>query len=80
MPEVNEERLLRVLGERVRSRRFALGLSQEALGEIAGLHRNYIGGIEQGRRNIALINLVKLALSLQLDPSELVLRIHRGKR
>lgn len=73
------EDLLHTLGERVRTRRLELELSQEQLGEIAGLHRNYIGGIEHGRRNVALVNLVRLALALELDPGELMKRIHRRR-
>lgn len=71
--------LLRTLGDRVRARRLELEMSQEQLGEIAGLHRNYIGGIEHGRRNVALVNLVRLALALDLDPGDLMKRIHRRR-
>jgi transcriptional regulator with XRE-family HTH domain len=59
-------------GERVRERRLELGLSQEALAERASLHRTYIGGIERGERNVALLNIVKLAHALQLDPGDLL--------
>ena len=59
-------------GERVRARRMELGLSQEALGEAAGLHRTYIGGIERGERNLALVNIVSLAHALDIDPGDLL--------
>jgi transcriptional regulator with XRE-family HTH domain len=60
-----------VFGRRVRELRDRLGLSQEELAERAGLHRNYIGGIERGERNVAILNVVKLAAALELSVAEL---------
>lgn len=62
---------LRELGRRARERRVELGLSQEALAERAGLHRTYISSLEQGHRNIATLNLVRLAHALDVDPGDL---------
>lgn len=45
-------------GQQVRKLRLAKGLSQKKLAELAGLHRNYVGGIERGERNVALVNIV----------------------
>ena len=61
-----------VFGEAVRLRRHELGLSQEDLAERCNLHRNYIGGIERGERNVALKNILKLAHGLELLPSQLI--------
>lgn len=72
--------LLRNLGARVRTQRLSLGLSQEKLAERAGLNRNYIGGIEQGRRNVATVNLVRLAVALKLDPGDLLANLHKARR
>lgn len=60
------------LGERIRSRRGALGLSQEALADQCGVHWTFVGQVERGRRNISFHNLLKLAAGLGADPAELV--------
>jgi transcriptional regulator with XRE-family HTH domain len=47
------------------------GYSQEELAERAELHRNYVGGVERGERNVALENIVKLAKALSVPPRDL---------
>lgn len=63
---------LATLGKRVREHRAALGLSQEGLAAVSGLHWTFIGQVERGRRNLSLHNLLKLAAALGVDPGELV--------
>jgi transcriptional regulator with XRE-family HTH domain len=58
-------------GNTVRKFREERGYSQEKLAERAGLHRNYVGGIERGERNVALENIIKLARALSVSPKEL---------
>jgi transcriptional regulator with XRE-family HTH domain len=48
----------------VRKVRIAKGLSQEDLAELADLHRNYVGGVERGERNISVDNMEKIAEAL----------------
>lgn len=60
------------LGRRVRALREERGISQEKLAEKAKVHRTYVGSLERGERNVALINIVRLAHALEVDPSELV--------
>lgn len=57
-------------GQAVRTHRKALGYSQEAFGEVCGIDRSYMGGIERGEHNLALVNILKIIRALQLQPSE----------
>ncbi|HEX2039601.1 MAG TPA: helix-turn-helix transcriptional regulator [Acidimicrobiales bacterium] len=61
-----------VFGQRVRARRVELGLSQEALAQLAGLHRTYVGSLERGERNVALINILRLGRALEIDAGTLI--------
>ncbi|QWE11167.1 helix-turn-helix domain-containing protein [Polynucleobacter sp. es-EL-1] len=60
------------LGAVIRDIRLALGLSQEALANEVGIDRSYMGGIERGEHNLAMINLVKIANTLNLSAAELL--------
>lgn len=64
------------LGRTIRELRLAAPepLSQEALALKAGIHRNYVGAVERGERNVAYTNLLKLARALGLPAWELVRR------
>ena len=61
-----------ILGDRVRSIRAKRGISQEQLADLADLDRTYISGVERGIRNISLLNIVKIADALEVNPSELL--------
>lgn len=63
---------LRKFGETVRAIRKMRHFSQEELAEKCELHRTYIGGIERGERNVALLNILKIAQALEVHPSELL--------
>jgi transcriptional regulator with XRE-family HTH domain len=62
----------KIFGARVREIRLQHGLSQEKLAELADLHRNYVGGVERGERNVSLVNIVKLARGLDVKPVKLI--------
>lgn len=69
---MDETKLLKTFGQKLRSQRLKENLSQEALSFESGLDRTYVGGIERGERNVSLINIVKLAKALKINPSELL--------
>lgn len=61
-----------VLATNLRRLRSAQGLSQEQLAERAGIHRNYLGGIERRERNVGLDNIERIARALSVTISDLL--------
>ena len=59
--------IIRVFSMNLKKYRTAIGLSQEAFADRAGLHRTYISAIECGKRSIALDNVQKIADALEID-------------
>ena len=73
-------------GKIVRARREAVGVSQEALADQAGLHRTYISMLERGQRMPSIEVVRKLAralgttmASLMADLDRQELRRHRSR-
>ena len=71
-PTYSRNKELVALGLAVRELRLAKGWSQEAFADYAEIDRSYIGGIERGEHNIALINLVKIASTLGIKAAQLL--------
>jgi transcriptional regulator with XRE-family HTH domain len=61
-----------VLGHRVREARVRRALSQDQLAEMAGVSRPYLSAIERGARNLGVVNLLRIAYALRVDPGEFV--------
>lgn len=61
-----------LFGLRLAEVRRARGLSQERLALESGLARSYLGGVERGQRNIALLNIYRLADALGVTPASLL--------
>lgn len=59
-----------ILGSVLRSFREEKGLSQEALGGLAGIHRTYVGSVERGERNPAFEVLDRWLAALELTWQE----------
>lgn len=55
------------IGKNIRAIRKNQGISQEKLAELVEIDRTYIGGIERGERNVAALNLIRIALALNTE-------------
>lgn len=60
-----------MLGEQIRRVRSEKGFSQEEFAYKAGLDRSYYGGVERGERNISALNLIQIAVTLNVEVGEL---------
>jgi transcriptional regulator with XRE-family HTH domain len=60
------------LGRNLFMARRRAGFSQEALGDLASLHRTEVGMVEKGERLPRVDTLIKLASALGVDPGELL--------
>ena len=69
---LSERHFLQALGFRIRERRIELQLTQAELGAKCELHRTFIGSVERGERNIAILNLRQIARALRVALAELL--------
>lgn len=60
--------LQKTVGLNLRAYREAKGLSQEAMADVLGVHRTYMGGIERGERNLTLKSLERIAERVNISP------------
>jgi transcriptional regulator with XRE-family HTH domain len=67
-----DKQFLQQLGFRIRERRIAMNLTQATLAENCGLHRTFIGSVERGERNVAMLSLRRIAVALRMRPGELL--------
>lgn len=61
------------LGTAIRTAREAKTISQEALALRAGVDRSYVGRVERGDNNVAVLTLVKIATALEITVAELMM-------
>lgn len=68
--------LITTLADNIQRLRHGLGLSQEELADICGLHRTYVGSVERGERNVTLSSLELLAKALGVSVVDLLTPKH----
>jgi transcriptional regulator with XRE-family HTH domain len=67
-----DRKYLLKIGDNIRAARKQRGYSQEEFADIAGFSRSYYTEIETGKRNISILNLIKIMEALNVDPSEII--------
>ncbi len=67
-----DKQLLLEIGDNIRKIRKQRGYSQEEFADIAGFSRSYYTEIETGKRNISVLNLIKIIEALNVDPNEII--------
>ncbi|MGE3407579.1 MAG: helix-turn-helix domain-containing protein [Pirellulales bacterium] len=72
MPNIDERKFLRDLGERLRAVREGQNLTQRQVAEKCNLHRTFIGSVERGERNVSVLNLRLIARVLRVRIAELL--------
>lgn len=63
---------LQQIGDVVRELRTDRKLTQAQLADACGLHRTFIGSVERGERNVAILSLRRIAKALRVPVSQLV--------
>lgn len=66
------KQLIIKFGKKVQEERLKRGLSQEKLGQLAKVHRTYIGMIERAEKNATLTSMEKIARALKMKLVDLI--------
>ena len=69
---MDDNEILKALGNAIRSERIRLGRSQENFAFDCGVHRTYLGSIERGERNVSMQNLYKISQALGITTAKLM--------
>ena len=62
---------LKVIGRNIREARMRLGMTQECLAELVGVHWQTVSYIERGKYPFSITTFVKLVQYLQTSPNRL---------
>lgn len=70
---------LKLLGEEIRTRREARGLTQDELAARAGLSRYFVGLVELGKRNVSIISLEAITSTLGVSLADVFIAVERRR-
>lgn len=70
--KADDEGQLAKLGDAIRARRIAVGITQEALAQAADIERAHMSKIERGRRNVTMLNMLRIAAALGCPASDIL--------
>lgn len=68
---IDDRQFLQQVGFRIRELRLEREWTQAELARKCRLHRTFIGSVERGERNLALLNLRRIARVLRVDLRDL---------
>lgn len=69
----------RIFGNTIRQFRVGRGMSQEQLALSIGMDRTYYASVESGKRNISIQNIAKIAKGLDVDISDIFLKMEQRR-
>ena len=64
---IEDKKLLITLGERIKILRNERNLTQEQVAGSINMDRTYFSDVERGKRNVAAVNLIKIAKALEVS-------------
>ncbi len=67
-----QHKALLALGKAIRDSRLAKGISQERLAVMADVDRSYLGRVERGDNNVAILTLLRIAAALDVTAAKLI--------
>ena len=69
---MNEENLLKTIGQRIMLRRKQLGYTQEQAAEKSNLSHQFFSAVETGRKNLRAESIIKVAMALEVSADYLL--------
>ncbi len=75
VPNLSKQRqhpALIALGKAIRDIRKQRGVSQEKLALLAGIDRSYVGRVERGDNNVAVLTLLKIGQALNVSMTDIM--------